>query len=85
MRIAIRYFTITGNTEKLANKISEILNIPAIEVYEPLTEDVDLLFLCTSVYAAGVDDKVKEFIKKYQCKSWTSSKYLHSSFTRIYL
>ncbi len=68
MKIAIRYFTITGNTEKLANKISEILNIPAVEVYEPLTEDVDLLFLCTSVYAAGVDDKVKEFIKNINVK-----------------
>lgn len=62
MKAAIRYFTLGGNTEKLARKIGEILNIPVIDVYEPLKEDVDLLFLCTSVYAAGVDDKVKEFI-----------------------
>ena len=68
MKIAIRYFSLGGNTEKLANKIGEILNIPVLDVYEPLTEDVDLLFLCTSVYAAGVDDKVKEFINNINVK-----------------
>jgi flavodoxin len=68
MKVAIRYFTIGGNTEKLAKKIGELLNIPVIDVYEPLKEDVDLLFLCSSVYAAGVDDKVKEFINNINVK-----------------
>lgn len=68
MKVAIRYFTIGGNTEKLAKKIGELINVPVIDVYEPLKEDVDILFLCSSVYAAGVDDKVKEFINNINVK-----------------
>ena len=30
---------------------------------EPLTEDVDILFLGSAVYAAGIDKRVKEFIE----------------------
>ena len=54
MEIAIRYYTKTGNTKKLAESKT---------VDEPLTEDVDILFLGSAVYAAGIDKKVKEFIK----------------------
>ncbi len=63
MKIAIRYFTRTGNTEKLAKAVSEALNVAAETVDKPLEEKVDLLFLGSSVYAAGVDDEVKEFLE----------------------
>ena len=63
MKIAIRYYTKTGNTKKLAEAISQVVNVEAKTVDEPLTEDVDILFLGSAVYAAGIDAKIKEFIK----------------------
>ena len=63
MKIAIRYYTKTGNTKKLAEAIGSAINIEAKTVDEPLTEDVDILFLGSAVYAAGIDKRVKEFIE----------------------
>ena len=71
MNIAIRYFSRTGNTEKLANAISEAVNVPALKVYEPLNEKVDVLFLGSAVYAAGVDETVKKFLKDNKDKIGT--------------
>ena len=62
MKIAIRYYTRGGNTKKLADAISEAVGVEAKTTAEPLTEDVDILFLGSSVYAYGVDDEVKKFI-----------------------
>ena len=63
MKIAIRYYTKTGNTKKLAEAISQVVNIEAKTVDEPLTEDVDILFLGSAVYVAGIDSRINEFIK----------------------
>ena len=63
MRVAIRYYTQTGNTKKLAEAIAAELGMEAKSIESPLEEDVDILFLCNSVYWAGVDGKVKKFIK----------------------
>lgn len=63
MKIAIRYYTKTGNTKKMAEALSEAVGVEALTVDNPLTEDVDILFLGSAVYAAGVDTKVKEFIE----------------------
>lgn len=62
MKIAIRYFTRSGNTKKLADAIAEAVGVEAKGVSESLEEPVDILFLGSSVYAAGVDDAVKQFI-----------------------
>ena len=62
MKIAIRYFTRSGNTKKLADAISDAVGVEAKDVSAPLEEPVDILFLGSSVYAAGVDDAVKQFI-----------------------
>ena len=62
MKTAIRYFSRGGNTEKLAKAIAGATGVEALTVDLPLTEDVDILFLGSSVYAYGVDDKIKEFI-----------------------
>ena len=62
MKIAIRYYTKTGNTKKLAEAIGSAINVDAKTVDEPLTEDVDILFLGSAVYAAGIDSKIKDFI-----------------------
>ncbi len=62
MKAAVRYFTKTGNTKKLADAIAQELGIEAKEITAPLEEKADVLFLCNSVYWAGVDSKVKQFI-----------------------
>lgn len=68
MRIAVRYYTKTGNTKKLADAIGTALGVEAGDVSVPLTEDVDVLFLGSSVYAAGVDPEVKRFINGVRVK-----------------
>ena len=64
MALAIRYFTKSkkGNTTKLAAAISEALGIEALDITNPLTEKVDTLFLANAMYAADIDNKLKNFI-----------------------
>lgn len=62
MKIAIRYYSKTGNTKKLADAISKVANVKAETLNQPLAEEVDVLFLGSAVYAAGVDEEVKRFI-----------------------
>lgn len=64
MTIAVRYFTKSGNTEKLARAIADELNTKAKSVDEPLEGPVDLLFLCNSVYYAGMNAKVRKFVNE---------------------
>lgn len=63
MKIAIRYYTKSGNTEKLANAIGEALNLPASPITTPLGEAVDVLLLGCSYYAFDMDPEVKAFLK----------------------
>ena len=63
MKYAIRYYTKSGNTRKLAKAIEEVLGVKAKRVDTPLEEHVDILFLGSSVYAAGVDEEMKKFIR----------------------
>ncbi|WP_039657624.1 flavodoxin family protein [Clostridium tyrobutyricum] len=63
MKISVRYYTKTGNTKKLADEIAMTAGIEAKTVDERLSGDVDILFLGSSVYAAGVDEQVKKFIE----------------------
>ena len=68
MKIAIRYYTRSGNTEKLANAIGSTLAIPADSIETPLAENVDILFLGCSYYAFDMDEKVKIFLKENKDK-----------------
>lgn len=68
MKVAIRYYSRSGNTEKLAKAISAAVGAEALTTDIPLTEDVDILFLGSSVYAYGVDDSVKKFISGIDVK-----------------
>ncbi|OED29733.1 flavodoxin family protein [Methanosphaera sp. WGK6] len=88
MRIAIRYYTKSGNTEKLANAISEVIGVEAKRVSEPLTDDVDILFLGSSVYAAGVSSDVKKFIKEInvnvgQVVNFSSAALIESTYSQV--
>lgn len=68
MKAAIRYYTKGGNTEKLALAISKATGLPAETIDVPLLEDVDILFLGSSVYGFDVDDQVKQFISNIDVK-----------------
>lgn len=62
MKIAVRYYTRSGNTEKLAKAIAEAVGAQAKSVTAPLTEKTDILFLGCSYYAFDVDEAIKNFI-----------------------
>lgn len=63
MKIAIRYYSSTGNTKKLADAIAEATHAEALTVDHPLTEKADILFLGSAVYAFGIAGEVKAFIE----------------------
>lgn len=62
-KAAVRYFTRSGNTKKLADAIASEAGVTAEEIPAGIDENVDVLFLGASVYAGGVDNKVLEYIK----------------------
>lgn len=62
MNIAIRYYTRSGNTKKLAEAVAAAVSVKAEDITFPLTEKVDILFLGCSYYAFDVDQAVKAFI-----------------------
>ena len=68
MKAAIRYYSKGGNTEKVALAISKATGLPAETIDVPLLEDVDILFLGSSVYGFDVDDQVKQFISNIDVK-----------------
>lgn len=71
MKTAVRYYTRSGNTRRLAEAIAKTAGVPAKDVSVPLTEKVDILFLGSSVYAAGIDGAVKRFIEENREKIGT--------------
>lgn len=64
MNIAVRYYTRSGNTQKLAEAVAKAVSTEAADINSPLTEKADILFLGCSYYAFDVDEAVKEFIIK---------------------
>lgn len=62
MNIAVRYYTRSGNTKKLADAAANAVLVEAMDVSAPLTEKADILFLGCSYYAFDVDEAVKKFI-----------------------
>ena len=63
MRVAVRYYTKTGNTKKLAESVAGALGVPALPISEPVSEAVDVLFLGNSYYAFTIDPEVRAFIQ----------------------
>ena len=62
MKAAVRYYTKTGNTKKLAEAIASAIGVEALPISEPLKEAVDILFLGNSYYAFTIDPEVKAFV-----------------------
>lgn len=64
MNIAVRFYTRSGNTQKLAEAVAKAVSAETADINSPLTEKADILFLGCSYYAFDVDEAVKEFIIK---------------------
>lgn len=62
MTYAVRYYTRSGNTKKLAQAIAQALSAEAKDLTAPLSEKADILFLGSSYYAFDVDEAVKAYI-----------------------
>lgn len=62
MSVAVRYYSKSGNTKKLADAIAEACGVEALNTQHHLEERADILFLGASVYAYGIADEMKRYI-----------------------
>ncbi|MCR4960770.1 MAG: flavodoxin [Lachnospiraceae bacterium] len=62
MKFAVRYYTKTGNTKRLAEAVAAELGVQALPISEPVTEQADVLFLGNSYYAFNIDPEVRNFV-----------------------
>ncbi len=62
-KIAVRYYTKTGNTKRLAEAVAEAVGAEALPISVPVTEQTDILFLGNSYYAFSIDPEVRDFIR----------------------
>ena len=63
MKAAVRYYTKTGNTKRLAEAVAGAVGTEALPISSPITEPVDILFLGNSYYAFSIDPEVRSFIR----------------------
>ena len=63
MTYAVRYYTKTGHTKRLAEVIAEVLGVEALPISVPVTQPVDILFLGNSYYAFSIDPEVRNFVQ----------------------
>ena len=62
MNYAVRYYTKTGNTKRLAEAVAKELGVEALPIRAPVDEKVDYLFLGNSYYAFNIDPEVRAFV-----------------------
>ncbi len=62
MTYAVRYYTKTGNTKRLAEAMAKELGVEALPISEGVKEPVDILFLGNSYYAFNIDPEVRQFV-----------------------
>ena len=62
MKVAVRYYTKTGNTKRLAEAVAEAVGTQALPISVPISEPVDILFLGNSYYAFSIDPEVHKFV-----------------------
>ena len=63
MKFAVRYYTKTGNTKRLAEAVAEAVGTMALPISTPVDEPADILFLGNSYYAFSIDPEVRDFIR----------------------
>lgn len=62
MKIAVRYYTKTGNTKRLAEAVAKAVGTEAFPISTPISDPVDILFLGNSFYAFTIDPEVRQFV-----------------------
>ena len=89
MTFAVRYYTKTGNTKRLAEAVAKELGVEALPISEPVSEKVDVLFLGNSYYAFSIDPKVRDFVasldkaKVGRIVNFGSAAMLNSTFKKV--
>lgn len=63
MKIAVRYYTKTGNTKRLAEAVAGAFGVDALPISNPIEESVDILFLGNSYYAFSIAPEVRSFVR----------------------
>ena len=63
MKAAVRYYTKTGNTKRLAEAVAKAIGAEAQPITVPVDDKVDVLFLGNSYYAFTIDPEVREFVR----------------------
>ena len=63
MKIAVRYYTKTGNTKRLAEAVAGAVGAEALPLSAAIEEPVDILFLGNSYYAFSIDPEVRDFVR----------------------
>ena len=65
MTAAVRYYSRSGNTKKIAEALAAGAGVQAVSVDAPgaaLSEKVDVLFIGGALYAYGLDAHLKEYL-----------------------
>lgn len=62
MTFAVRYYTQTGNTKRLAEAIADELGVEALPINVPVNEKTDVLLLGNSYYAFTIAPEVGAFV-----------------------
>ncbi len=89
LRIAVRYYTKTGNTKRLAEAVAGAVGVEALPISTPLTEPVDILFLGNSYYAFSIDPEVRTFVRSLNKEmvgkivNFGSAAMLNSTFKKV--
>ena len=63
MKVAVRYYTKSGNTKRLAEAVAKAVGAEALPISTPVTEAVDIMFLGNSYYAFSIDPEVRDFVR----------------------
>ena len=89
MKCAVRYYTKTGNTKRLAEAVAGALGVEALPISAPVEEAVDILFLGNSYYAFNIDPEVKKFVESLdkdkvgKIVNFGSAAMLNSTFKKV--
>ncbi len=62
-KVAVRYFSKSGNTKKLADEIAKTVGCKAEQIPAPIDGNIEILFLGASVYWGGISSEVKAYIQ----------------------
>lgn len=89
MKVAVRYYTKTGNTKRLAEAVAAAAGTEALPISTPVSEPVDILFLGNSYYAFSIDPEVRSYIKTLDKKmvgkivNFGSAAMLNSTYKKV--